>query len=184
VTSVSSLGSGLVRLGHTPVAIDFPLGSVLVDLGPAGRPSTLRFDVVSGTLRSTDLANGDAPLPLAAGVVNVKFQYGVDTDGDGALDTWVAASGAWSADTLLAAPRGVLARIKAIRVGLVVRSDQRERSNRSTYPWVLFDCERADKSTCAGRLSGTLAPTANGNYRYRTMESVVPLRNVAWTAGT
>jgi type IV pilus assembly protein PilW len=184
LTSVSVPASGLVRLGHAPVAVDFPLGSVLLDLGPAGRASTLRFDVAAGTLRSTDLANGDAPIPLAANVVNVKFQYGVDDDGDGALDTWVSASGAWSSAALLAAPLGDLARIKAIRVGLVVRSDERERSRRATYSWVLFDCERADKTTCPGRLTATLAPTASGNYRYRTLETVVPLRNVAWNAGT
>jgi hypothetical protein len=184
VTSVSIPSSGVVRLGHTPVALDFPLGSVLLDLGARGRASTLRLDVSSGTLRSTDVANGDAPVPVAANVVNVKFQYGVDDDGDGALDTWVSATDAWSAPALLAAPRSVLARIKAIRVGLVVRSDERERSNRSTYRWVLFDCERVDKATCPGRLTGTLAPTANGNYRYRRMESVVPLPNVTWNAGT
>jgi type IV pilus assembly protein PilW len=184
VTSVSLPASGIVRLAHTPVAADFPLGSVLLDLGPAGRASTLRFDVSAGTLRSTDLANGDAPVPLAANVVNLKFQYGVDDDGDGALDTWVSASDAWSSATLLAAPLRVLARIKAIRVGIVVRSDERERSDRATYSWVLFDCGRADKATCPGRLSGTLGPTASGNYRYRTMETVVPLRNVAWNAAT
>ena len=183
ITSVSLPASGVVRLGHTPVAVDFPLGSVLLDLGPAARASTLRFDVASGTLRSADVANGDAPVPLATNVVNLKFQYGIDSDGDGALDTWVGAAGAWSSATLLAAPRSVLERIKAVRVGLVVRSDERERGNASAYRWVLFDCERADKAACTGRLTGTLAATVAGNYRYRTIETVVPLRNVAWNAG-
>ena len=55
------------------------------------------YDVASGTLRSTDRANGDAPSPLVSNVVNLKFQYGIDSDGDGMLDTWVRAEppGGW-----------------------------------------------------------------------------------------
>jgi hypothetical protein len=45
---------------------------------------------------------------------------------------------------------------------------------------VLFDCELADKSACPGRLEGIVAAAAGGAYRYRTMETVVPLRNVLW----
>ncbi|HEY3564071.1 MAG TPA: PilW family protein, partial [Casimicrobiaceae bacterium] len=184
VTSRTSPAPGLLRVGHTAVATDFPVTSVLLDLGPAGSASALRFDVSSGTLRSTDIANGDAPVPLAANVVNLKFQYGVDSDGDGTLDTWVPAgtSGPWSAPTLLAAPRTTLARITAVRVGLIVRSDARDPQLRSSYDWVLFDCEREDKSTCPGRLAGSITATSAGTYRYRTVETIVPLPNVAWNA--
>ena len=175
---------GVLRIGHTPVTTDFPVTSVLLDLGPAGSASALRFDLSSGTLRSTDVANGDAPVPLAANVVNLKFQYGVDSDGDGALDTWVPAgtSGPWSAPALLAAPRTTLARIAAIRVGLIVRSDERDSQLRSSHDWVLFDCERDDKSTCPGRLAGTFTATSAGAYRYRTVETIVPVPNVGWNA--
>ena len=186
VTSRSVPAAGILRIVHPPVAVDFPIASVLLDLGPAGNASSLRFDVSSGTLRSTDIANGDAPVPLATNVVLLKFRYGVDSDADGTLDTWVAAdaSGAWSPSALLAAPRGALARIKAIRVGIIVRSDVRDRLLQAGHRWVLFDCERADKTTCPGRIEGTFAPNASGNYRYRTMETIVPLRNVVWNAGT
>lgn len=185
VTSRSMPAAGIVRLAHTPVAGDFAIGSVLLDLGPAGDASALRFDVSSGTLRSTDIANGDAPIPIAANVVDLKFRYGIDSDGDGALDTWVAAdvASAWSASTVLAASRATLERVKAIRIGMIVRSDERDRTLRSPYHWVLFDCERADKATCPGRIEGTIAATAAGGYRYRSLETIVPLRNVAWNIG-
>lgn len=185
VTARAYAAPGVLRIAHTPVATDFPATSVLLDLGAAGAPSALRFDVSSGTLRSTDVANGDAPVPLAADVVNLKFQYGIDADGDGTLDTWAAAgaTGSWSPAALLAAPRTTLARITAVRVGLIVRSEERDPALRSSYDWVLFDCERDDKSACPGRLAGTISATSAGAFRYRAVETVVPLPNVAWNAG-
>lgn len=184
VTSRSSPLPGITRIGHSTVGADFPITSVLLDLGAAGAASALRFDVSSGTLRSTDLANDDAPVPLAANVVNLKFQYGVDTDGDDLLDTWVPAgtSGTWSAPAMVAASRSALERIKAIRIGMVVRSDERDRTLQSTYRWVLFDCAHDDKAACDGRLEGAVAATSSGNYRFRTLETIVPLQNVIWNA--
>lgn len=185
VSAVGAPAAGIVDIAHAPVAVDLPPGTVLLNLGPAGRPSTTRYDVAGGALRSTDIGNGDAPVPLVSNVVNVKFQYGIDSDGDGGLDTWTAAGspGAWGAPTLLAAPRSTLERIKAVRVGVIVRSDRPDRALTSAHRWVLFDCAAADKATCPGRLEGTIAGSPSGGYRYRGYETVVPLRNVIWNRG-
>jgi type IV pilus assembly protein PilW len=188
MTQASAVGvpvAGVVDIAHAGVSIDFPVTSVLLDLGPAGEPSTVRFDVVSGTLRSTDLVNGDAPVPLTSNVVNLKFQYGIDSDGDGALDTWVraTASGPWSAAAILVAPRATLDRIKAVRVGIIVRTDRVDRALTRSYHWVLFDCDQDDKSACPGRLEGTITGSASGSYRYRSFETVVALHNVLWNRG-
>ncbi|HJU21606.1 MAG TPA: PilW family protein [Casimicrobiaceae bacterium] len=185
VTAVSAPAGGVIAIAHTPIAVDFPITSVLVDLGPASLASTLRFDLVSQTLRSQDLANGDAPVPIASNIVNVKFQYGIDSDGDGTLDTWVRASapGPWSPATLLAAPRTTLDRILAVRIGMIVRGDRVDGTLTGDYHWVLFDCEAADKTTCPGRLESTIAAGSSGSYRYRTLETVVPLVNVMWNRG-
>jgi type IV pilus assembly protein PilW len=174
-----------VDITPSPVAIDLPLASVLLNLGSAARGWTARYDVASGSLRSTDVGNGDAPVPVVSNVVNLKFQYGIDSNGDGTLDTWVSAAspGAWAPAALLAAPRSTLERIKAIRIGLIVRSEQRDRRLTSGYHWVLFDCESDDKSTCPGRLEGTIGGPATGSYRYRAFETIVPLRNVIWNRG-
>jgi type IV pilus assembly protein PilW len=185
VRAVSAPVGGVVDITPDSVATDLPITTVLLNLGPAGRASTLRFDVAAYTLRSTDLANGDAPQPLTSNVVNLKFQYGIDSDGDGALDTWMRAEagGAWSQDALLAAPRATLERIKAIRIGMIVRGERSDRALARDFHWVLFDCPQEDKAACPGRLEGSIAGSASGSYRYRTLETVVPLRNVIWNRG-
>lgn len=185
VIGVGAPVAGVVAIAHTAVTTDFPAESVLVNLGPAIRPAALRYDVSSGTLRSTDVMNGDAPVPMLSNVANLKFQYGIDSDGDGALDTWsgAATSGAWSAPAVLAGSRTTLERIKALRIGIIIRGEQVERDSARDFHWVLFDCDAADKSTCPGRLEGTIVATAAGSYRYRVFETVVPLRNVIWNRG-
>ena len=182
VTAVSAPVAGVVDITHTGIATDLPVTTVLLDVGGAALASLLRFDVGSGALRSQDLANGDAPVPLVSNVVNLKFQYGIDSDGDGALDTWVRAdgAGAWSPAAVLAAPHTTLAHIKAIRIGIVMRTENRERGLARDFHWVLFDCDDDDKSACPGRLEGTIAGSTSGSYRYRVLEAVVPLRNVLW----
>lgn len=185
VTRVSPPVAGIVNVTHTGIDIDLPITTVLLDVGAASRASTMRFDVAAGTLRSQDIANGDAPVPLTSNVVNLKFEYGVDNDGDGTLDTWVRAeaAGPWSPTALLAAPRATLDRIKAMRVGIIVRAERIDRGLVRDFHWVLFDCEQDDKSACPGRLEGTIAGTASGSYRYHTLETIVPLRNVIWNSG-
>jgi type IV pilus assembly protein PilW len=185
VSAVGAASAGVVDITHAGVAIDLPITTVLLDLGAAGRASTLRFDVVSEVLRSQDLSNGDAPVPLTSNVVNLKFQYGIDSDGDGVLDTWARAdtTGSWSPAALLAAPRATLERIKAIRIGIIVRAERVDRTLARDFHWVLFDCEQDDKAACPGRLEGTIAGSASGSYRYRVLETVVPLRNAIWNSG-
>jgi len=180
LTSIAPAGPGAITLAHAPVDTDLPLTSLLLSLGPHARASTSRYDIVSETLRSTDIGNGDAPNPLASNIVNAKFQYGIDSDGDGALDTWVPAAGEWSAANVAAAPWTTLTRIKALRIGVIARTDKRDRTQTRDIRWVLFDCELADKSACPGRLEGTFVAATDGGYRYRVIETVVPLRNVLW----
>ncbi|HET8832564.1 MAG TPA: hypothetical protein VFN86_10840, partial [Casimicrobiaceae bacterium] len=115
VAGIASGATGAITLTHAAVDIDLPVTSLLLSLGPHARASTSRYDLVSGALRSTDIGNGDAPNPLVSNIVNVKFQYGIDSDGDGALDMWAPAAGAWSAANVAAAPWATLARIKALR---------------------------------------------------------------------
>ena len=186
ISAVVRSGSGILDIAHSGAAVDFPATSLLLNLGPAGRAWISRYDLLSGTLRSTDVANGDAPNPLVSNLANVKFQYGIDNDGDGALDTWVTASpsSGWSPTDLLAAPRTTLERIKAIRIGVIAHSEQIDRTQTRGYHWVLFDCELADKSACPGRLEGTVVASAGGGYRYRAFETVVPLRNGIWNSGS
>jgi len=182
VTSVSAPDAdGVVEVAHAGLTETFPHSSLLLDLGPRGRRQRVRYDLVDGTLRSLDLLTQDAvPNPLASNVVMLKAQYGIDADNDGIIDTWAAADRPpWSAAAILAAPAASLLAIKAIRIGLIVKSDAYDRALTRRYDWVLFDCEHADTSRCAGRLEGSLP----ARWRYRVYETIVPLRNAIWNAG-
>ena len=182
VTAVTAVAPGVIDIAHTPVEVDLPATSLLMNLGPAGRAPTLRFDVASGVLRSTDLLNADAPTPLVSNIVNLKLQYGVDRDGDGTLDDWVGASAADGLDaaSILSAPRALLERIVALRVGVISRGEEFDPQATSDFRWVLFDCELPDRSACPGRLEGTISGSKAGGYRYGTREVIVPLRNSLW----
>ena len=171
---------GIVDIAHASLADAFPAASVLLDLGPKDRVQRVRYDVVDGTLRSLDLATpGATPNPLASGIANMKLQYGVDTDGDGFLDSWVSATAPpWDPGSVRNAPATTLAQIKAVRLGLIVKSETFDRTVTAPFDWVLFDCGQQDKARCAGRLAGTLP----ANWRYRTYETVIPLRNAIWNA--
>ena len=186
VTATRGPSGGVLAVDHDIIASDMPRDAVALDIGPAARTVATRYDVAAGTLRTTDLQGGDAPNPLVSNIVNFKIQYGLDTDGDGALDTWVeatAASGAgdWSSNAVLGATAESLARIRALRVGIIVRGEQFDRAATRSFDWVMFDCDAADKRTCPGRLSGSIAASARGGWHYRVYETVIPLRNLLWS---
>lgn len=182
VTGVTAVAPGVTDIAHTPVEADLPVTSLLLNLGAAARASTLRFDVASGVLRSTDMLNGDAPTPLVSNIANLKLQYGIDRDGDGALDDWVGGSVAdgFDAASMLSAPRALLESIVALRIGVVSRSEDFDPQATSDFHWVLFDCELPDRRACPGRLEGSIVGSAAGGYRYGIREVVVPLRNSLW----
>ncbi len=130
VTTVSPPdGDGMVNIAHSGATEAFPATSRLVTLGPRGRAVRVRYDISEATLRSLDLLTpGAVPNPLASDVVNLKAQYGIDTDGDGFLDAWVsAAAPPWDPPSVLASPVATLGRIKAIRIGFIVRSETFDR---------------------------------------------------------
>jgi type IV pilus assembly protein PilW len=150
----------------------------LINIGPATSTQRVRYDVASGVLRSTDLVTaGAVAQPLSSSIMNMKVQYGIDNDGNGSVDEWTGATGNYASDKVLAATGADLRRIKAIRIGLVVRSDEYDR-DAPAYNWTLFECttQEAKDYTCPAKLTGSLA----ANYRYRVYETIIPLRNPMW----
>ena len=150
----------------------------LVNLGPATSTQRVRYDVSSGVLRSTDLVtNGATAQPLASSIMNLKALYGIDNDGNGSVDEWTPATGNYTPANVLKAAGNELRRIKAVRLGMVVRSDEWDR-DAPTYSWTLFECttQEAKDYICPAKLSGTMP----ANYKYRVYETVIPLRNPMW----
>jgi len=187
-TNVAFTGTGLTG------------SSTLFNLGPANRAQKIRYSVTNGVLYSTPLLDSNgAPAvlpgnPLASNIVNMKVEYGIDSipDPKGLLDTWVQASAAgWDPASLLPAAVPKINQIKAIRIGIIVQSEQFDKNLadftggdylNGNYNWVLFDCADLVKANCPGRLTGTVLQTVSpkGNWRFRKYETVIPLRNEIW----
>ncbi|MFO1412488.1 MAG: PilW family protein [Burkholderiales bacterium] len=190
---------------------------------------------------ATQTCQGAAANPIAQNVVWMKVQYGIDTTAqnangtfDSAADCWTAAVAGtctatnadgttfsdWTPETLIkagdataipAVRADVINRIVAVRIALVVRSDEPDLRNPSLYtapaqtpdgtvgtrpPLYLFNCAANTDAGCQGRiLVPAGAPSAFGKsdcaaagkilcdgWRYRVYEAVIPLRNAIYNA--
>ena len=168
-------------------------GGEVYSLGPA--PHRNVWQVAGGRVltRSDDIF-GTGPLDVAEGVINLKAEYGVDSNGDGRITDTAPAE--WTA----AAPAD-FTQVLAIRVALLVRSKQFERGNNNGQPVPTGVTLMPPVYTAAGDPATAFVMTnvdgsadsfgpndADPNnwryYRYRVYEKVIPLRNVVWgTAG-
>jgi len=184
--TITDAANGVVTISHSG-----PIGaghfdkdsSTLFDMGLATNSQKTRFDVVAGVLRSTALLKADgsenddsspAPNPLASNVINMKIQYGVDAGG-GAIAWKSADTSPWTPPELLGDKDKLISYLKllkAVRIGIVVQGEQWDK-NAPDSPWKLFG------GVINGGYEGTFL-RAGGNYRYRTYETVIPLRNGLW----
>jgi len=160
----------------------YPDSAVAINLGSASDSRTPSFQLIgvgdNNTLYSYDLLQVSAtPLQARAqGVFELHALYGIDTSGDGKIDSWVKAdSGSYtvaalSAGTTTAAK--LLQTIKAVRVGLILRTSLPERDAVNTATTLtLF-------SDLGSSLSVTRALSSDEqHYRYRTVEATIPVRN-------
>ena len=148
-------------------------------------------------MRTTDLwVAGANPNPLASNIVAFKAQYGVDNNDNGIVDDNEWVPGSVLTPAMLLDPaltnRVALNRIRAIRIGMVVRSDQYDTSANPSntpglkgqaYNWTLFNWPCVARGTCpaagfpGGPITGTIAADPLGGYRYRVYETVIPIRN-------
>ena len=131
----------------------------------------------NNTLYTYDLLKTSAT-PLQArgeGVFELHALYGVDSDGDGFVDSWVSpSSGSYTVAALSAgteAAATLLRTIKAVRVGLILRTSLPEKVVAQSGTLKLF----SDLGSTL-EFSRTLT-TAEQKYRYRTMEATIPVRN-------
>jgi type IV pilus assembly protein PilW len=121
------------------------------------------------------LGGSSTPVPLADGVAEIRALYGVDSDDNGVVDTWVRPTGVWDAATLQnnsAASKRNLGRILAVRVGLMLRSSTAERNSVSGTSVTLF------AGMSAGLRQTRTLSADEQKLRWRTVDFTVPLRNV------
>ncbi len=198
-------GPGYYKSTGTNVNLTaFGANSLAIQLGSAvdNRPQFVAYGVGQDrTLYSYDLLE---PLPLSAipdtpiadGVLELRAIYGIDTSNppDGTVDAWVPATGNFLASTLLdgsAASKSRLRRIVAVRVGMILRTSLQEKApatsasgptNTETFAQAIA----ANLTLFSGYtdpLGASLAYTRSittdeQRYRYRAVESTIPLRNV------
>jgi type IV pilus assembly protein PilW len=136
---------------------------------------------------SNPLSFGAGVDAIAMDVVQMHAQYGISTTGSSDVVTqWVEASGATWGGTPSVAD---VARIKAVRVVIVTRSREAERSPVSSACTNAASiantgpCSFQDAAAPVIDLSATTVAAGKTwrNYRYRVHKAVVPLRNVIWS---
>lgn len=137
-----------------------------------GTPVVRSYTITNDSLRVADpfdLAAGGAAIDLVDGIVDMRAQYGKDTNDDGIVDTYNAT---------LPASATEWRQVLSVRIGLVARVGHYE------------------KPTGANCTATTAAPTWQGGtfdwtnfatvtnqarcYRYRVFETTIPLRNMIW----
>ncbi|WP_268907184.1 PilW family protein [Collimonas humicola] len=156
-------------------------GWKLYDVGPM----MLRtYSVVSNTLQATDLGSTTAA-SLDSNIVSIKAQYGITstTVGDQSVANWVSATGSshigvagttWASP----APADVL-RIKAIRLAVVARSPLLEKP--APNGGVCATTTAAPTTWSGGPTIDLSADSQWKCYRYKTFQTIIPLRNVLWS---
>jgi type IV pilus assembly protein PilW len=180
-------GSATVSLGGTyhadPIAShslasmsDRGLAMNLGNIGTGNRPDFLVIGVgENNTLFSYDLleSTGDPLVRVVDGVFELHAVYGVDNNDDGLIDSWQAPTSAgFTLAELMAGDETAvlrLRRIKALRVGLILRTSLPEREEVAPASLTMF--------SDIGLTHTRNLTTAERVFRYRVIESTIPLRN-------
>lgn len=146
--------------GYVPDAIVGVLGNI--------ERRTIRVDASGNLVMESSLLGGSAT--LVENVVAWRVQYGVVVDPTSKGIEWVDPTGPWALLDSATAQR-----IRALRLGIVARSPQREK----------VQAGACVATTSSPDLFGETIDVAAtlpdwGCFRYRRAEVVVPLRNIAW----
>lgn len=162
--------------------------TVVAGLGNIANSNPPRFSLIGvgddNVLYAYDLLQtSDSPLvSLADGVFELHALYGVDTDNDEKINAWVSPSGGDYAFTALTAgtstAAGLLQRIKAVRIGLILRTSLREKLDADGNPTT----RTPDSITLFHDLDSSLQYTRSftateKQFRYRSVEVTIPVRN-------
>lgn len=156
--------------------INYTAGSRLYNLGPSGGFVSRAYAVRNGSLTMCDMTATDctktsdatAWLPIAPNIVALSAQYGKDTDFNGTIDAW---------NTVTPLNSGH-AQVVAVRLALVARSDQYEKTSDHTATAPVWHKDASGTSNTNLDISSSVADWER--YRYRIAQSVVPLRNMMW----
>jgi type IV pilus assembly protein PilW len=196
----SASGSGFKTITHSvPIEdsnADYASDSQLLNLGPLPRRVRFNIDATNNSLQTKDLldiredgAHDSPAVPIASNIINMKVQYGIGDPDTGHLQKWVKADNSsgedWSPAAVLAMDHFSLSRIVAIRIGLVVQSEAYDKdpypASGGKFEYTLF--AECGSVPCPDPIDVTIpvvGPSLTGNFRYRVLETVIPIRNAVW----
>jgi type IV pilus assembly protein PilW len=168
--------------------------SYVTPLGNAAA-NNLQFELIgvdaNHTLYSYDLLQNqklvqspgstDAAQAIADGVYQMHAIYGIDTVGNGILNTWAGPGDAGYDITTVMTTPATMRKIIAVRVALVLRGQYYDKNTVSPATLTLFSGLTNGGGTSLQQ-SVTVSAT-DQHYRYRVFEFTVPLRNMILLAG-
>jgi type IV pilus assembly protein PilW len=164
--------SGTARFNNGTIQGVTGTGAVL-NVGTSPQLNVYRITNRRFLTFTNTLINQTTATEVAEGVIDLQAEYGIDANNDGTL-----AAAEWTATT--PATTAAWGQLRAIRIGLLARSQQFEQINVTAVApaW-------AGGAFAMTNLDGTADSTpGNANdwrrYRYRVYETVIPLRNVVW----
>ncbi len=175
LSKVTSLNASTDKVTAAGVAKDASFACL-------GRWEQFQYAVNNGGLE----LNG---VPSVAGIVNIQAQYGISATADSnQVVQWVNASGAtWANPTVTNRNR-----IKAVRIAVVARNGQLEKTDvtsacsslTAAAPTGLCAWDATSASPAVASPAPAIDLTADANwqrYRYRVYETIVPLRSIIWS---
>lgn len=144
------------------------------------------YSLSNGNLVLSDVdstTNTAVQRPVIGDIVQLQAQYGFDTRAgpqtDPRVDTWSAtmidADGNGTVYPTATPGQGDIARIVAVRMVIVARSPLMEKPNASG----VCDTTTTQPSWAGGTITINTDPNWKC-YRYKTLETVIPLRNILW----
>lgn len=145
-------------------------GGRVYSLGAA--PVAVTYSVQNAQLVLQNLFTHAAPIAISDGIVQMQAEYGKDIDGDGDVDPAGPGGDLWEPTMPAGATATDWSRVLAVRIAVVARSAQPEPGCQAT--------------TVAPRWkndSVAISVAADPNwqcYRYRVLETTVPVRNMIW----
>jgi type IV pilus assembly protein PilW len=187
VAGVASIGTGnaanvIVTAGS---GVTNMTNGTLFNLGPQSNVKVLAYAIRGGNLTLCDyMANncGDAAnnnnaaiwVPIANNVVSLKALYGHDTNTpmDGIADEFNSTSPTTACGWV---------KVFGLRLALVARNATFEKTAVTTAAALAWDGDTASNAAAVAANDIDLSADANWqNYRYRVLQTVVPLRNLVW----
>jgi type IV pilus assembly protein PilW len=149
-------GDVAINLGATPVLREYSISA----------ENKLRL--TEGLLQ----VGANSSQDLVDGIVDLRAQYGKDTNADGVVDAW---------NTTLPASAAEWQQVLALRVAVLARIGNYEKPSAGT------DCDATVPANAPAWTGGAFdkldfatASSPDRCYRYRVFETTVPMRNMIW----